>query len=386
MGLAIKGLLAVFWLFVVPTAAGIPFLKKKSDYTLSESFLIGYLFLFALAEIMILPMIYLKLPLHILVWSYGIVITLTALAGIVLFRKRIRSYVSQLLTAVQKASPFFWCAVVLILMQMAIVALYAHFDADDAFYVATATTAVETDTIFSINAYTGLRWRNLPTRYILSPFPVFLAIISELCAGLHPSITAHTIFPPVFQVVSYAVVYQLGCRWFPNNIATQDHTDIQNITSAQSQTDTSFHANTPDTDSQNKLRICDNTSARGIFLFLVAVLNCFTTYSVYNAGNFQMIRIWQGKALLAAALLPMLLYLSLSIIMEEKPKYSWALLIMGNTACCLLSSMGIILAPLLQGCFLLLGLLRFRSLKRTVAGFLCCIPSAILGIIYIFVL
>ena len=96
-----------------------------------------------------------------------------------------------------------------------------------------------------------------------------------------------------------------------------------------------------------------------------------------------MIRIWQGKALLAAALIPILFYLSMTITMEEKPQYPWYLLLLANIACCLLSSMGIILAPLLQGAFALLGLIRYRSPKRFVYSLLCCLPSVALGIVYI---
>ena len=297
-----------------------------------------------MAELLILPLLCLDVPLHTLVLLFGLLAGAVSAYGAILFFRNMHSSAKHILHTVRNSSTFFWYAVILILMQCAIVALYAHFDADDAFYVATAVTSVETDTIFSVNAYTGLAYRTIESRsrYILSPFPVFLAVISRLCGGLHPSIVAHTIFPPVFLLLTYTILYQLGRKWFP-----------------------------------------DDSRRRGIFLFLTAVLSCFASYSAYNAGRFQMIRIWQGKALLAAAMIPLLLYLSLSIIMEEKPEYPWYFLLMINLGCCLLSSMGIMLAPLITGIFLLLSLFRFRSLKRVGKGLLCCIPSLILGIIYI---
>lgn len=344
MSLAIKGLLALFWLIVIPTAAGIPFLRKKSDRTIGECFLTGYLFLFAAAELLTLPMIVLKAPLHVLVWCYGAVAGVTALFGIFCLRGQKLPSAGQVKARIRSASPFFWCALILIAVQIVIVVLYAHFDADDAFYVATATTSVEKDSIFVFNPYTGLKYRNLPSRYVLSPFPIFLAVVSELCAGLHPAIMAHTIFPPAFQLMSYLIVYQIGKEWFK-----------------------------------------DSPHGRGIFLYVVAALNCFVSYSSYNSGSFQMIRIWQGKALLAAALIPLLFYLSMTIVMEEKPQYPWYLLLFANIACCLLSSMGIILAPLLQGAFALLGLIRYRSPKRFVYSLLCCLPSVALGIVYILI-
>lgn len=384
MTMLIKAMLALFWLLIVPTAAGIPFLKKKKDRTVSDCFFAGYLFFFSVSELLTLPMTYGKAPLHLLVWCSGFLFLGMAAYGIFCLVKQRRSYRAaqhaadasetglsaheaaasaseadfpaheaaadfhaEIREKIRNASPFFWCALILIAVQMLIVVLYAHFDADDAFYVAAATTAVHTDSIFAFDPYTGYAARSLPSRYVLSPFPIFLAVISQLCNGLHPAITAHTIFPPVFQLLAYTAIYQIGRRWFPKS-----------------------------------------SHGRGIFLFCAATLNSFFTYSVYNVGSFQMIRIWQGKALLAAALLPLLLYLSLSTIMEKTPKYPWKLLLMANLSCCLLSSMGIILAPLMQGIFVMLNLLRFRSsnTRHALFGLLCCIPSLLLGAVYLFAL
>ena len=70
-----------------------------------------------------------------------------------------------------------------------------------------------------------------------------------------------------------------------------------------------------------------------------------------------MVRLWQGKAILAAILIPMLVYLCLTIVMKEKADYSWGLMLMANLSCCLVSSMGIILAPLLIGSFAVVKLI-----------------------------
>lgn len=98
---------------------------------------------------------------------------------------------------------------------MAMCVLLAHMDADDAFYVAQATSGVQTDTIFEIIPYTGQKYYGIASRYILSPFPVFLAVVSQLSAGLHPAIMAHMIFPAVFLPVVYSVQYLLERNGFP---------------------------------------------------------------------------------------------------------------------------------------------------------------------------
>ena len=239
---------------------------------------------------------------------------------------------------------YFWIALILILAQMAMCVLLAHMDADDAFYVAQATSGVQTDTIFEIIPYTGQKYYGIASRYILSPFPVFLAVVSQLSAGLHPAIMAHMIFPAVFLPVVYSVQYLLGKKWIPGD-----------------------------------------KRAQGMYLFLTACICSFSAYSVYNSGSFQMIRIWQGKALLASAFLPLLLYICQSVLMEKKPEYPWVLLAMADLSCCLLSSMGIILGTMMLGVFLLLCLVIRRDWRAFLKGIICCIPSLVLGVFYILI-
>lgn len=197
---------------------------------------------------------------------------------------------------------------------------------------------------FSVNPYSGAPYKRLPSRYVLSPFPVFLSVVSSLCGGLHPAIVAHVVFPAVFLPIAFYVCFLFGRRWFPGE-----------------------------------------KDAQGIYMVLIAVLLWFSGYSIYNGGNFQMVRIWQGKALLAAAFLPLTIYLCLSVMLSEKPEYSWKMLFMANISCCLLSSMGILLAPLAVGIFLILSIIRFRNLDNAAKGSLCCLPSIILGFVYILI-
>lgn len=350
MSLILKGLLAVFWLVFIPGAAGLPLLRKKEKFSAGECFLTGYLLLFAVMEILALPMICLgNIPLHVLTACYAIVAVCMAAWGIREFIKKRKSTAPaervKRISVRESISWYLAAALVLILLQICIVVLYAHMDADDAFYVGTATTGLETDTIFSISPYTGEPYNSLPRRYVLSPFPVFLAVVSALCGKLHPAIMAHTVFPAVFLAMAYLVLYQYGKKWFSEDKKGQD-----------------------------------------LFLLFGVVLTWFSGYSVYSAGNFQMVRIWQGKALLAAALLPWLFYLCMDFFLEENPRYSWLFLFMADVACCLLSSMGIILAPLLTGIFMVLGFLKFKAVKQLGYGLWCCLPSLILGTVYVMVL
>ena len=215
-------------------------------------------------------------------------------------------------------------------------------DADDSFYVATATTSVQTDSVFQFNPYSGVEYKILPKRYVLSPFPILLAVLSRLCGGLHPAVMAHTVYPVAFFTAAYLVYHQFGKMWFPEKKREQ-----------------------------------------GIFLLFCAVLIWFSGFSVYTAGNFQLVRIWQGKAILASLILPFLMYLGFEIMLEKKPGYSRVLVFLTSMASCHVSSMGIMLAPVVLGAFTLLALWRLRSIRCIGAAFLYALPSLVLGTVYL---
>lgn len=339
MGFVFKGMLSAIWLMVLPWLAGVFYFRRQIRHW-SEYLLAGYVLLFAVTELFCLTAIFAGLPLHVLAAAYALVSVLLAVGGIRVLYKNKKA--GRPVMKKPRLSGELIAAAALILVQLVIVVLFAHMDEDDAFYVGTATTAVQTDSVYAVNPYTGADYKKLPSRYVLSPFPAFLAVISRLCGGFHPAVVAHTIFPPVFILLAYLVLFLYARVFFEGKIKEQ-----------------------------------------GIFLMLCAVILWFSGYSVYNSEIFTMGRIWQGKAALAGVFLPLLFLLCMEILMQEKPKYPWSLLFLTNGACCLFSSMGIMLAPLMMGVFLLLSLVRFRSLKRLWKGIVCCLPSLVLGALYI---
>lgn len=346
MQLLAKVMLAALWLIFVPGAAGVPYMKNKSgkNAPLGECLLAGYLAMLCAAELIILPATYQKLSLNFTTAVFAIVMVLMAMYGLWILKGQFRERFGfgKAKEWFLNTTPWFWIGVFMIAIQVFIAVFYAHMDADDAFYVGTASTAVETNTVFSVDPYTGAPYKILPRRYVLSPFPVLLAIVSRLCAGLHPAIVAHVVYPAVFLPVVYLCFYYMGKKWFPKE-----------------------------------------KEGSGIFLIFAAVMTWFSGFSVYTAGNFTLIRIWQGKALLTALLLPLTFYLCFNILMEKKPEYPSLLLFMANLACCHVSSMGIMLSPVMIGIFAVMGMCRNRSLKCLFRGIACCVPSIVLGIIYL---
>lgn len=81
MGMILKGVLALFWLLVIPFAVGILFFHNRQARRAGEYVLTGYTVMLAMMEILALPMIYLNLPLHVLVVVYGGTCSTSGMSG-----------------------------------------------------------------------------------------------------------------------------------------------------------------------------------------------------------------------------------------------------------------------------------------------------------------
>lgn len=60
MSIILKGILALFWLLLVPAAIGILFMSKRKDICPEACLPFGYLVLFSLMEIFTLPLTFLE--------------------------------------------------------------------------------------------------------------------------------------------------------------------------------------------------------------------------------------------------------------------------------------------------------------------------------------
>ena len=69
---------------------------------------------------------------------------------------------------------------------------------------------------------------------------------------------------------------------------------------------------------------------------MVAVINLFMAGNVYTQSVFTLTRIWQGKAIVAAVIIPLFLLLLLKI-QKEDTVTNWLWLVCGGTAACLFS-------------------------------------------------
>ena len=312
--------------------------KEKDGLILN--YISGWLFILAWFEIFCVPMTLLGLPYHILRLVCHIFFSAMAAAAAIAFRHQLLQIIKRAGEAIKNVN--FWgvIAAAAVAVQIFILVFYVHEDADDAFYVATAATTLKTDSMYRFSSYTGMPLNGLPMRYALSAFPIFTAYFAELI-HIHPTITAHTIFPAVLIAVAYLIYYQMGKE------------------------------------------LTGDKRKAAFFVTVISFLNVFGNFSIYTSSSFLLFRIWQGKAILAAILIPAIFLFAFRIYERKENQSEWITMFLLMCSCCMVSSMGVVLGPLVLGAFSLAELIRTRKILTVLPAVVCLIPPVVLGGIYL---
>lgn len=356
-----KGLITVLVLFIIPELLGLFLLRffKKENTNLFLAFIIGYVFEFAICQIITVPYIYMEKTLTELMSVLSKIIAVICGLSIVINLTKIKDIFMSIFKYIKETPKLLaLLAIILIGLQVYSYVGYMHIDDDDSFYVGTATVAVQTDSLFKYSAATGdENVENQLSRYRLGPFPIYLAIISK-AIDIHPAIVAHTISPIIYVPLVYMIYGLIG-----NEIFKKDKKQVY------------------------------------YFLMIMSVINIWGNYSVRTTFSFFMIRIWQGKALLASMILPLIVLLFIKAE-ENDYKFNYCLLLFitilaGN----LTTTMGIALPPMelmLLAIVYEISKIKLKKSKEEKTGigkaiinlikcFICCIPSIIYGIAYLII-
>lgn len=330
---------------VVPILLGmlITYFKKNEKIEIIKSIILGYLLKFAIFELLTIPMIFFRVSFTIVWETYLVLLTILSIISIIINFKNIKQYMKESFKLeFLKNNKVLKCfSILLILVQVFISCVFMHEDADDAFYVGTATTTLQTNTLFEINALDGTKYidNRFPIRYVLSPFPIYLATFSKII-DIHPAIVAHTIFPAIFILLTYGVYYLLGKK------------------------------------------ILKNEQECLLFIIIMSFINMWGNYSNRTTFSFLLFRIWQGKAILANIMIPFICYIFLYCI-EEKNKIDWIIVFISILASCLVSSMGVVLSSVTLCVHAFVFTIKDKKISYIWKSILCILPCIILGIIYI---
>lgn len=352
----LKILLSLIILIIMPTILGLlvrKFLNNEKN-NLLIFFIIGYMIEFAICQLLAVPMIYSECTYKTLLYLFLLICMILSGISIKINKKYFNEIIKNSLKYI-KDVPKILLLITIILIGIQVYGLvgYMHEDSDDATYVAAATTAVQTNSLFKYSAQTGsLTGEHVVARYRLGPFPVYLALISGLI-NIHPAIVAHNIIPLIFIPLAYMVYGVLANKIFKN-------------------------------DKKSGL----------LFICILCLLHIWGGYSKRTNFAFLLFRIWQGKAILANIIIPTIWLL---FIMAEENNYKLGnciLLVITILGGILTTTMGIALPPivLMSLCFAYefpkLNIKKIKSnenikvITNVFKCFVCCIPAIIYGILY----
>ena len=277
------------------------FLNKK---TFSEAYLYGQVAMWGLFELIAVPMVYFRASFNALFIVYTCAILVPVAFGVrkmFLFLRK-----GEIAKPKIQFNLFFALAALLILYQAGIYIFGVHLDEDDARWIAEANDALVKNRMLLHNPATGEyigRFVGEMVKDVFSPWSMYVAVLGRL-TQVPPVVIAHTVYAPVLLLLSYSVYNRIGKNLFKGK------------------------------------------TEQGIFLLMVAVINLFMAGNVYTQSVFTLTRIWQGKAVVAAVMIPLFLLLLLEIE-KENTVSNWLWLVCGGAAACLFSGMGIAIAVIL---------------------------------------
>lgn len=314
------------------------FLYKKENP--AEAYLYGQVLLWAVFQLLAVPIVFFRLPFNALCAAYAVLlVVLTAwgarsllLSGNMRRKIKIETPYSQYLP--------FLLALCVILFQASLYVVGMHLDEDDSRFIVEANDAITKNTMYLHNPATGEyigRFVGEMKKDIFSPWAMYIAALSRLTM-LKPAVFAHTVYAPVLLLLSYIIYVLIGRQLFNGRFE------------------------------------------QGVFVLAVSVINMFFVGSAYSQAAFSLIRIWQGKAAIAAIMIPLFLLLLLEL-QEKDSVANWLWLATAACAACLFSGMGVALSAIMVAVYGGYAVIRGRF-RRFPLLLLAMLPPAVFGLLY----
>ena len=229
--------------------------------------------------------------------------------------------------------------------QMVMSVVMASFDGDDAYFVVESLLAQEVDVMNTILPYTGTSTA-LDIRHALAVITMWDAFIAKM-SGIHATIVAHSVIPLFVIPLVYLVYIEIA-----------------------------------------RILFRSRQQVIPVFMIIVSFLLMFGNVSIYTPATFFLMRTWQGKALVANLVFPMIIWIFLWMFEDLKSpermsfRPGWIMLGLINMLSGACSSMGVIFGSALIGLLTLVLLVISKRWTVLVGAFLCIIPNLIYLAIY----
>lgn len=334
-------------LYLVPCCVGDRINRiLKIDCTVVKNYLIGNIFIWALFQLVTVPLVLLKSNFLIVVTIVNVVTFVICLLEIydeVYQKKCVNLKWKHWMKRIPRMSNSDTIAMivmeVMIIGLLLLIIMLQHTDADDSRFVVNVVEIVRTNQMFLRDPITGydteIRIWEL-AKDITSPWAVYIAYYAKM-TGISAVIMAHSVLPISLILCAMSVFWLISKELFKEEL-----------------------------------------KSRSCFMCLVILLHVYGYYSIYTAETFLLTRVWQGKAVVASVAIPAM-YLFFMWLYENEKEYGYYVLVfLVDIAMCLMSGMGILIGGIMLGSF---GVC-YGCAKKKVKIVLCVWGMAILNVLY----
>lgn len=327
---------------------GFNVMKKEDTLRYSyimHTYVIGQMTVFALIQILAVPMILLRLKFNVLYYSFMVIAVVLLVLGICKFVKNSIPKISSIRGYIKTLTPvtiiFLIVSALMILAQFLIYFFGQHLDEDDARWMAEANDALAYGDMLTRNFSTGeYIGRFASEKDVSSPWSMMWAILARTLHVRTP-IAIHTVYASFELIVMYIIYYLIARELF------------------------------------------EKKDSRFAFMIVVTVINLFYAGTTFTQSVFSMVRIWQGKATVAAVIIPLIIYISIRIN-KNNELGDWLRLPIVTCGACLLSGMGVSISAIMVGVYGIYNIIAYKNWKRIPIWILSLVPGVVFSLIYFF--
>lgn len=300
----IKSIICILAIFAITYRIGLIIANYRKKYNLNEIFLFGFIALFALFQIVLLPAIILHTAFIIPYVIMIIAVLLLLIASFIIFpikeEKKIWKNELQKIKNQGIKERLLTILIVLLIITQAVISSYLFREnADDSFYVSLAKQSIDSDCLYMEDPSLGLEkeYSLLSSFEQISSYELAVAMISKTFS-IEPASLFHSLLPFIYIIFAY-IAY-------------------------------GYFANT----------MLKNRKYTKLFLLFLAIIFLFSGFTSKFRTGCLLYKAWQGKAIFLNIGLTVF-YGLLIERMKKKQKDLLPLIILTNIACVCMSSSSI---------------------------------------------
>ena len=337
--------------------------SKHEKNSITYNLLSGIILIFGLFQLIALPAIFVNMPFNHLIILYIYVLVVLCLLSVFYNKDRWKLIFGKVLIpgrfllslkkgfnwkkwkifVLEKTN---WVLLLVLFITLIQVIMHLRFEfgarsGDDLFLVGTATTTMYTNQLFRYNPFTGLPIPVFFEQYVLSPYPIFAALVSRIF-DIHPILTIRTLLPMISIILFLCSYFQIG-----------------------------------------KILFSGDYGKAVKFIFYCQVVILFSGVGLGSIGYFALLRLHLGDSLLYVVLLPLYFYFYMRISNQDSTKVDWIMLVMLLIASSMVSNSAIVLSLVTMGIIGIVHFVHTRKIKEMIYIGLCCIPNILLAFMFV---